>query len=194
MKQQTLAVSADQGAGFEQHRRVTRREEFLKTMNEIVPWSELCAVIEPYYPKKGNGRAPIGLEHMLRIHFMQHPRAMITDPNRYEPRANDTVLDFARHYGTSVLPARPYSPQDKAKVESAVQVVERWVMARLRHRQFATIHEVNEVIKPLLERLNARPFQKLPGNRASAFAELDVRAGIAAVTSATLRNRLFQNR
>lgn len=108
-----------------------------------------------------------------------NPRAMIADPNRYEPRANDIVLDFARHYGTSVLPARPYSPQDKAKVESAVQVVERWVMARLRHRQFATIHEVNEAIKPLLERLNERPFQKLPGNRASAFAELDAPAMLA---------------
>ncbi len=72
MKQQTLAMAADQGAGFEQHRRPTRREEFLATMNEIVPWTDLCAVIEPYYPKKGNGRPPIGLERMLRIHFIQH--------------------------------------------------------------------------------------------------------------------------
>src|SRR5438046_4625741 len=109
--------------------------------------------------------------------IMPHnPKAMIANPNRYEPRANDTVLDFARHYGTSVLPARPYSPQDKAKVESAVQVVERWVMARLRHQQFATVHEVNDAIAPLLERLNARPFQKLPGSRASTFAELDAPA------------------
>ena len=105
-----------------------------------------------------------------------NPRAMIADPNRYEPRANDTVQDFARHYGTSVLPARPYSPQDKAKVESAVQVVERWIMARLRHQQFATVQEVNEAMTPLLERLNARPFQKLPGSRASIFAELDAPA------------------
>lgn len=105
-----------------------------------------------------------------------NPRAMIADANRYEPRANDTVQDFARHYGTSVLPARPYSPQDKAKVESAVQVVERWIMARLRHQQFATIHEVNAAIAPLLERLNTRPFQKLPGSRASVFAELDAPA------------------
>ncbi len=105
-----------------------------------------------------------------------NPRAMIADPNRYAPRANDTVQDFASHYGTSVLPARPYAPQDKAKVESAVQVVERWIMARLRHQQFATVHEVNEAIAPLLERLNARPFQKLPGSRASTFAELDAPA------------------
>lgn len=54
-----------------------------------------------------------------------NPRATIADPDRYEPRSNETVLDFARHYGTSVLTARPYHPQDKAKVESAVQVVER---------------------------------------------------------------------
>ena len=105
-----------------------------------------------------------------------NPRALIADPDRYEPRSNDTVRDFARHYGTSVLPARPYSPQDKAKVESAVQVVERWILARLRHQQFASVQEVNVAIAPLLERLNNRPFQKLPGSRASTFAALDAPA------------------
>ncbi len=102
-----------------------------------------------------------------------NPRAMIANPNRYEPRANDTVEDFARHYATSVLPARPRSPQDKAKVESAVQVVERWILMRLRHQAFDSVDDVNEAITPLLQRLNHRPFQKLPGSRASAFAELD---------------------
>lgn len=103
-------------------------------------------------------------------------RAMIVDPDRYEPRSNDTVQDFARHYGTSVLPARPYRPQDKGKVESAVHVVERWILARLRHQTFATVHDVNLALRPLLDRLNQRPFQKLPGNRASAFAALDAPA------------------
>lgn len=70
MKQQTLAMAADQG--FEQHRKPTRRDEFLDTMSRIVPWEALCAVVEPHYPKKGNGRPPIGLERMLRIHFLQH--------------------------------------------------------------------------------------------------------------------------
>jgi len=70
MKQQTLAMAADQT--FENHRKPTRREEFLKTMEAIVPWSALCEVIEPHYPKVGNGRPPIGLERMLRIHFIQH--------------------------------------------------------------------------------------------------------------------------
>jgi IS5 family transposase len=68
MKQQTLSMAQDQG--FEQYRKPTRRDEFLQTMNQIMPWAALCAVIEPYYPKKGNGRPPIGLERMLRIHFL----------------------------------------------------------------------------------------------------------------------------
>lgn len=105
-----------------------------------------------------------------------NPRALISDANRYEPRSNDTVLDFARHYGTSILPARPYHPQDKAKAESAVQIVERWIMARLRHQQFASVHEVNNAITPLLKQLNEKPFQKLPGSRASTFAALDAPA------------------
>ena len=70
MKQQTLAMAADQS--FENYRKPTRRDVFLKTMQAIVPWASLCAVIEPHYPKAGNGRPPIGLERMLRIHFIQH--------------------------------------------------------------------------------------------------------------------------
>lgn len=70
MKQQTLAMMQDQG--FEQYRKRTRRDQFLETMERIVPWDALSAVVEPVYPKRGNGRPPIGLERMLRIHFLQH--------------------------------------------------------------------------------------------------------------------------
>ena len=72
MKQQTLAVAADRGEGFEQYRKPTKRDTFLATMEQIVPWRELCSVIEPHYPKAGNGRPPIGLERMLRMYFVQH--------------------------------------------------------------------------------------------------------------------------
>jgi transposase, IS5 family len=72
MKQQTLAMAADQSESFERYRRPTRRDEFLATMDRIVPWAELCAVIEPHYPKAGNGRPPVGLERMLRMYFVQH--------------------------------------------------------------------------------------------------------------------------
>ena len=71
MKQQTLAMAQDQDAEFELYRRPTKRDVFLATMQEIVPWSQLCAVIEPHYPKAGNGRPPIGLERMLRMYFVQ---------------------------------------------------------------------------------------------------------------------------
>ena len=70
MKQQTLAMAADKG--FEQFRRPTKRDKFLKTMDLIVPWSQLCAVVEPHYPRGEGGRPPIGLERMLRMLFVQH--------------------------------------------------------------------------------------------------------------------------
>ena len=105
-----------------------------------------------------------------------NPRALIAQADRYEPRVNDTVLDFARHYGVSILPARPYAPQDKASVESAVQVVERWLLARLRHSVLADVRAANAAIGALLSSLNNRAFQKLDGSRASLFASLDAPA------------------
>jgi IS5 family transposase len=72
MKQQTLAMAADQSSIFERYRKPTRRDEFLATMNAIVPWAQLCEVVELHYPKGVGGRPPIGLERMLRIHFIQH--------------------------------------------------------------------------------------------------------------------------
>ncbi len=72
MKQQTLAVAADQNAQYEQYRKPTRRDEFLATMERVAPWQALCSVIEPHYPKAGKGRPPVGLERMLRMYFVQH--------------------------------------------------------------------------------------------------------------------------
>ena len=66
MKQMTLSAS-----GFDRYAKTTRRAAFLAEMERVVPWSELCALIEPFYPKAGNGRPPIGLERMLRIYFLQ---------------------------------------------------------------------------------------------------------------------------
>ena len=66
MKQMTLAT----GTGFELHARPTRKAEFLAKMETLMPWAELCALIEPHYPKAGNGRPPIGLERMLRMYWV----------------------------------------------------------------------------------------------------------------------------
>ena len=93
--------------------------------------------------------------------------------HRYEPDTNPTYHDLACHYAVAVLPARVKKPRDKAKVEVAVQVVERWILAALRHRTFFSLGELNAAIAKLLERLNARPFRKLPGSRRSLFEQLD---------------------
>src|SRR5947209_9841620 len=67
MKQLTLAA-----VGFERYAKTTRRAAFLAEMEQVVPWSALCALIEPFYPKPGNGRPPVGVERMLRMYFLQH--------------------------------------------------------------------------------------------------------------------------
>lgn len=72
MKQQTLAMAADQNAQYERYRRPTKRDAFLATMEQIVPWADLCSVIEPHYPRAGNGRPPVGLGRMLRMYFVQN--------------------------------------------------------------------------------------------------------------------------
>lgn len=92
---------------------------------------------------------------------------------RYEPDVNLTYSEFAEHYGTAILPTRPYKPKDKAKVEVAVQVVERWMLARLRHHTFFSLVELNQSLRTLLDDLNHRPFKKLPGTRQSQFEALD---------------------
>ncbi len=108
-----------------------------------------------------------------RLVVPDQTRALIARPDRYEPESNRSVEEFATHYGTVVLPARPAHPRDKPKVEVGVQIVERWILARLRNRRFFSLGELNAAIAGLLTELNERPFKKLPGCRQSAFDELD---------------------
>jgi transposase len=91
----------------------------------------------------------------------------------YDPELNPTYREFAAYHGITVLPARPGKPRDKAKVESAVLIVERWILARLRNRRFFSLSELNEAIGALLRDLNERAFKKLPGNRLALFAATD---------------------
>ena len=91
----------------------------------------------------------------------------------YDPDINPTYQDMAAHYGTVVLPARVREPRDKAKVETGVQIVERWILARLRNHTFFSLTELNREISKLLNILNNRPFKKLPGTRKSMFDSLD---------------------
>ena len=90
-------------------------------------------------------------------------KAGVLQANWHEPGLNPTYQDFATHYGTAILPARPRRPRDKAKVEVGVQVVERWILARLRDQRFRT----------LLDDLNGRPMRRLGVSRRQLFDELD---------------------
>jgi len=108
-----------------------------------------------------------------RLLVPDQPRALMTQPDRYEPTSHRLLEELSEHYGLPVLPARPAKPRDKPKVEVAVQVVERWILARLRHQRFFSLGALNQAIATLLQDLNQRPFKKLPGCRASAFAKLD---------------------
>src|SRR5215831_20442890 len=100
-------------------------------------------------------------------------RSGVTQPCRYEPVINRTYLEFAQHYGAAVVPARAGHPRDKAIVEANVLVVQRWILAALRHRRFFTLAELNAAIWELLPSLNARPMRKLGVSRRALFEELD---------------------
>lgn len=100
-------------------------------------------------------------------------RSAVSGPDRYDPDINATLLDLASHYGTAIIPARPRKPRDKAKVENGVLVAQRWILARLRHRRFFSLDELNVAIAELVEELNTRAFKKLEGCRRSAYESID---------------------
>jgi transposase len=97
----------------------------------------------------------------------------VSDACHYEPGVNRSYQDFACHYGVAVLPARPIRPRDKAKVEKAVQEVERQILARLRHQSFQTLSELNATIGPLLKQLNERTMQSYGLSRRTLFERVD---------------------
>jgi transposase len=100
-------------------------------------------------------------------------KAGVTKPCRYEPNINPTYQDLAEHYGTTVIPARPGRPRDKAKVESAVLVAERWILAALRNHTFFSLAELNKAIREKLSELNNRRFQKLNSTRKILYDTVD---------------------
>jgi transposase len=87
-------------------------------------------------------------------------KAAIKTACRYEPEATSTYGDCARHYGAAILPARPYRAKDKAAVEMSVLVVQRWILARLRNRQFFSLGELNAAIAALLVDLRLEAFAR----------------------------------
>jgi len=94
-------------------------------------------------------------------------------PDRYEPEINPTYADWARHYGCAVIPGRVRRPRDKAKVESAVLIAERWILAVLRNRTFGSLNELHEAVIPLVDKINDRVMRKLKKSRRQLFEEID---------------------
>jgi transposase len=97
----------------------------------------------------------------------------VTVPCRYEPGLQRTYEEFAQHHNTVILPARPKRPRDKPKVEVAVQVAQRWILARLRHERFFSLAALNARIRELLEPLNAKVMRVYRASRRELFTQLD---------------------
>lgn len=98
-------------------------------------------------------------------------KTAVTRACRYDPLLNRSYQEMAAHYGTAIVPARPRRPRDKAQGEGAVLIAERRILAALRDQRFFTVEELNQALNPLLARINAQPFQKLPGSRDQWFEE-----------------------
>ncbi|MES9261450.1 IS21 family transposase, partial [Cutibacterium acnes] len=120
--------------------------------------------------------------HVRALNFFGgSPRCVVPDNLKsgvtravfFEPTINETYADWARHYGIAILPTRVGKPKDKAKVEGAVLIAERWIIAALRNEKFFSLTALNRTISELLASLNTRPFKKMPGSRQSAFESLD---------------------
>jgi transposase len=111
-----------------------------------------------------------GVPHVL---VPDNLKAAVSRPDFYDPDLNPSYQELAHHYGAVIIPARVRKPRDKAKVENAVQQVERWVLAPLRNQRFFSLAEANSAIRSRLSWLNERPLSKLEGTRRSLFEELD---------------------
>lgn len=108
-----------------------------------------------------------------RLWVPDNTKTGVVRPCYYEPQIHRTYRELADHYGAAVLPTRTQAPRDKAKVENAVLVAARRVLAPLRDQTFFSLGQLNEAIRRGVVAINQRPFQKLPGCRQQLFEQLD---------------------
>jgi transposase len=100
-------------------------------------------------------------------------KSAVTSASRYEPGVQRTFAELGRYYGTTILPARPRSPRDKSKVEVAVQIAQRWILARMRNETFASLGALNARIAELCTELNRRVMRHYKASRLELFERLD---------------------
>ena len=143
-------------------------------------------------------RLPDWIEGQTRAlsYFGGVPKAIVCDNLKagvakalwFEPTLNQTFAAMAEHYDTTILPTRSRKPRDKGKVEGAVLIVERWILARLRHRRFFSLADLNSAIAVLLEELNNRPMRQV-GKVAAAAVRGDRTCRAGAVAGSAVRIR-----
>lgn len=102
-----------------------------------------------------------------------NPKSLIANSDLYGPQVGCSCTEFAAHYGSAVIPVQPRKPQDKDRVEVGMQVIGRWILARLHRQQFFSLTDLNLAFAGLLEDLSARPFKKLHGSRRGTFEAID---------------------
>ena len=108
-----------------------------------------------------------------RVLVPDNCKTAMTSPKRYDPVINPAYWELAKHYDVAVIPARVREPQDKASVEEGVRWLETWLLGWLHNQRFFSFGELNQAVQNRLRELVRRPYQKRPGNRLSAFEELD---------------------
>ena len=113
------------------------------------------------------------IEGVTQILVPDNLKSAVTKAHRYDPEINGSYQDMADHYNTVIIPARPYSPKDKSKVELAVKLVQRWILAKIRNEIFFTVEELNKRIRDLLDYYNGKKIKKLDKSRKELFLELD---------------------
>ncbi len=118
-------------------------------------------------------RAVAAFGGVPRIFVLDNLKSGVTTPDWYEPTVNRGYQDLLGHLGAVAIPGRVGKARDKAKAENGVLQVERWVLAPLRDRTLIGLGEARDAVLELVDRLNARPFQKMAGSRSSVFTELD---------------------
>jgi transposase len=136
-------------------------------------YAEACESEETRFWVEGHIHAFEFFGGVSELVVPDNTRTAVSHPCRYDPDINRTYLELARHYRTAVLPARVRKPRDKAKVENAVLVVQRWILAALRNHTFFSVAEANQAIWKKLAELNERKFEKLDSTRRQLFETVD---------------------
>jgi len=113
------------------------------------------------------------IDGVTQILVPDNLKSAVTKAHRYDPQINGSYQDMAEHYNTVIIPARPYSPKDKSKVELAIKLVQRWILAKIRNEIFFTVAELNKRIRELLDYYNGKKIKKLGKSRKELFLELD---------------------